>query len=576
MTDDSSISHRRKVLKQLAAGLSLTSLAGCAEDQQDNPVETTETASPTASDTQTETGTAEIKTSSPTHSETSEKTPTETSTETLDPISIFELETKTEPGLPGVWTEDHDLNNFETVLQVTAQTQNSTPIGETIVEDNDNDIIGSWEGNTPTIQKTTTQGIQKMQDGKNSYTAKNTKHDLEAEATAETQLPDNFLLDLQPANTENNDSTIFTTYSSTQEFSHDKKEIDLNQLEEWHDNDFENLSETHPKMQRFVEGVGDDSKLIDVKQFEEDDSELDILYPNWQESEYYGGHFEKETYEGAGSAGEALDWLQPLLFNYEEKYTDDGAISTEDEQYAAIFQECFDEYNDKFDTHVWSFDLESSNGGTHGNGFIYDSTNDELRILETIRTPVTAEVGEKQYHSLVGNSNYLNPEHDAFQQYWHPLRFDGTNPEPDYISFEDAKVGASAMFRGITTGFDDNDINETHQESGTALTTNYLEDVVETIRSYNMDDEFDFETLKNQSKAYNKLYSEEGNYLIGGSVEKPVYAELDNEEKAREALEDPEGTLINYVDDLEQDSYDQITVADADSGRSPSQIPHSV
>jgi hypothetical protein len=428
---------------------------------------------------------------------------------------------------------------------------------------NDDKPIKEWTADTHSLDRTYNIPITELEAGSNQIQVTADQYREESqEMTVAKQLPDNFLLDLQPANTENTDSNIFTTYSSTEEFTHDKKTIDLNQLEEWHDNDYANLKEFHPGMERFVEGVTDDSKLTEVKQIEEGDNELKVLYPNWQESEYYGGHFEKETYEEASSAGKALDQLHPLLFNFEHKY-DNRPISTQDEQYAAVLQECFDEYNDKFDTHVWSFDLETDSDATHGNGFIYDETNNELRILETISTPNTATVdGDRQFHPLIENSNYLNPEHDAFQEYWHPLRFDGSTPEADYVPFREAKIGAVDVIRGIATGAQDSDVGgEEGFIQSVGATTDYIKDGIQKLRNYN-ENNFDFEQFKSQSKIMNKLWEEEGTYIVGGTVENPVYAEVEDDSVIEDVWKDEDGTLVDYVDDFEAEAYEQITMSD--------------
>jgi hypothetical protein len=569
---------RRRMLG--VCSLAITgAIAGCSsisDSPDENPSETPlSTRTKTPSDTPPSTTNTDTATRTP--SDTPEKTPTDTPPEeTPTPVpASLRLDVQNEPELPGVWTEDHDLNNFETELQLTAQTQNSTPIGGTIVEDNDSDVIGSWPGNNPTIQETTTQGIEEMQSGENSYTAKNTKHDLEAEATAETKLPDNFLLDLQPANTENTDSNIFTTYSSTEEFSHDKKTIDLKELELWHDNDYANLKEDHPEMQTFVESIdgeggftGDTkTKIVEAK-----NSPSGWIYPNSKKYPENGKFVfseeneqeEKIGYKHAESAGEALDWLHPYLFSLEYEL-DETPISTEDEQYAAVIQEAFDQYNDNFNAHAWSFDLEYSEGGTHGNGLVWDETNNELRILETVANPETGELGDPQLHPLIENSNYLKPGERGYQDYWHPLRFDGSNPEPDYVPFREAKIGAADIMRGIATGAQDSDVGgEEGFIQSVGATTDYIKDGIQKLRNYN-ENNFEFEQFKNQSKIMNKLWEEEGNYIVGGTLENPIYAEVEDQSTLEDVWEDEDGTLTDYIDDFEDEGYEQITASNSNS-----------
>jgi hypothetical protein len=552
-------------------------IAGCSSNS-DSPEENSSETANTETPSNTPTDTPPDQTPSDTPTDTPrEETPPPT------PEATLQLETMKQPELPGVWTSEHSLEDFETVLQVTAQTQNSTAVGETTVEDDDNEQIDSWPGNTPTLQETTEQTVAEMQDGENTYTARNQKHDLEDTATAEIQEPENFLLDLQPANTENSNSPVFTTYNSPSQFTHDKKEIDLNQLEEWHDNDYTNLKEDHPEMETFVEsidGEGGFTGSTKTKIEKTKNNPSGWVYPNSEKYPEEGKFIfseeneqeEKVGYKHAESAGEALDWLHPYLLSFEYEF-DTRPISSEDEKFAAIFQECFDQYNDNFNAHTWAFDLESSSGGTHGNGLIYDQTNDELRVLETVTGPVTAEFDDPQLHPLIENSNYLNKDHDAHQRYWHPLRFDGTEPEADYVDFREGKGNATQLFRTIATGFQD--MSDKYAEDvGVVPTTNYIEDIIDTIRNYNEQDQFNFEKIKNQSKVYNKLMTQDENYVVGGTADNPLYAQVDEDSKIEEIWSDPDGTIEDYVDDLEEDNYQQITASK--DATSPNQLTGAV
>ena len=540
-------------------------------DPTDSPTSTQTDTSSTPADTATNTST-ETPTATP-----EEQTPT-TSPEPEPTLSTFQLKILQRPEpLPGAWTEGRSIEEFKTGIRVVAQSDNGT-VGTVKILKDSRQIV-EWTADTNSLDRNYSIPITELDAGANQIrvTADNYQG-ASQEMTVEKLLPDNFLLDLQPANTENSNSPVFTTYSSNSQFTHDKKEIDLNQLEEWHDNDYDNLSEMHPKMKTFVEGVTDENKLTEEKHLTEERANGFAVapYPNRQESEYYGGHFEEQTYKQAESAGDALDWLHPLLLNFEEKNTDDGAISTEDEHYAAVFQECFDQYNDNFDAHAWSFDLEYSEGGTHGNGFIYDTTKDELRILETVESPATSTVEDgRQYHPLIEDSNYLEPGHDAYEDYWHPLRFDGTEPEADYVDFREGKASASQIFRGIATGVDDEDIEKaSFTETGIGITTDYLVDIIDTLSNYNEQDQFEFEEIKNQSKVYNKLRSMDGNYIAGGTVENPIYAEVEDDSVIEDVWEDEEGTLTDYVDDFEDEAYQQITVSETTG--SPNQVSRAV
>jgi len=321
-------------------------------------------------------------------------------------------------------------------------------------------------------------------------------------------------------------------------------------------------------MQTFVEAVGNENVASEIKE-----NPVTIQYTNHDQVESQHGYYDEEEALNATSIGIFLDQTHRLLFNIEAA-RDSEPISTEDEQYVASRQEAADrdlkrrENLEDGETHFWSFNLPMAARSTHGNGFIWDETNDELRILETIAGPIT-----KQLHPLIENSNYLEPGHEAFNQYWHPLRFDGTEPEKETLSFEDGKKFANELFMGIATGFQDEDIDnsQTNIEAGIGITTKYLTDVIEKFRNYNQNG-LEFEEIKNQSKVYNKLRSENGNYILGGTVENPVFAEVEEDTKIQQIWTDQDGTLPDYVEDLDQQTYEEIINQEANEGMNTDSI----
>jgi hypothetical protein len=518
MTDDSSISHRRKVLKQLAAGLSLTSLAGCAEDQQDNPVETTETASPTASDTQTETGTAEIKTSSPTHSETSEKTPTETRTETPDTISIFDLETKKEPELPGVWTEDHDLNNFNTELQLTAQTQNNTPIGETTVKDNDNDIISSWPGNNPTIQEKITQRIKEMQDGKNSYTATNTKHELETEATAETQIIDNYVIDFK-----NPDGENLGNYSSPhRKDDHIFDQAELNQYRtEWNN---------EVVYQNLITRLENDEDVEPEVGF--------TYYPNGEGTDY--GHWDLQAFEDTTGLKNILKWVDTAV-KVETFNQYNGPPSGHCNEMAATGERVINELHPEAETRAGSiYNPEIESGGSHGTMFFYDQSGESGwwhvdTTSETIVKPEEAQLHRTDVWSPFPEYQEDDPERGGFHK--------GPS-QVENLSYEEKSNAAAAALESL---INDADSPNNEYDAGKAfIPDEWLESAYDHIRN-DGDIEPILEPL--EQMVYTQVKEDEYIGIYGDSLEETKIMEGD-EEIYEEVMEEPEAYSSSEIEQL--------------------------
>lgn len=355
------------------------------------------------------------------------------------------------------------------------------------------------------------------------------------------------------------DNTVFSSYQTPEELGYNKYGVDLAAMEHWHDNDFIHIGDNKwtDEMHRFVESINlEDDILPDVKDKDYEkarDIPEGMNYPNSEGESNTWGYFDFQEFSGSETAQEALDWLHPYLFAWESNYTED-VISTEDEKYAAVIQESLDRYTD-IETHVWGFDLPESMGSTHGNGFVWDETNDELLIMETVKDPRSeersgAELIDPQLHPVLRDSNYLNPDHDVYDHWWHPIRFDGTEPEINRLDFKEGKGWAAAMFNGIATAYSDTTVKQEERgifdEPTVGLTTEYLADAVGKLRNYNEND-FEFRELVEQSKIFQDMMkNREENYLIGGTIENPVYVA---------------GISENFIDSVwndEQGQYDDI------------------
>jgi hypothetical protein len=514
--------------------------------------------------------------------------PEEAETPTPTPSVDLELEVLQEPPpLPAIWTDENNVENYHTGLKTVAQTDNGS-LG-TIKLQNNKDTLQKWDKQNKTLDTTQKLPIKQLHPGENQLTIQTEKFGEQTTTTAQKQVPELKKLDIKPGTNKSirdqvsqeylnqnqvpENHPIYTNYQTPNQLKYNKYHIDLTALEWWHDNDVQNIFPE--ETQKFVQSVGPREQATGIAKEAMINGEA-TLYQNWEESQYENGHFiynDEENGRGlvqADSAREALDWLHPYLFNWQRKYEGSGPISTEDEIYAAAIQETLDGHTD-IDTHAWAFDLPTTARSTHGNGLIWDETNNELRILETISGPVTqtpeeVEKGNFQYHPLIEDSGYLIEENDGYQEWWHPLRFDGTNPDFS-LKFEDGKDYASRALIGISTAWhdEDRDNSEWWTEAGVALTTEYVSDRIDKLANYN-DNSFDFNQLKQESKLMNHLWEEHnGNAVMYLDKEDNLaVAEGVDDQVLEDIWKDEEGQYDDFDAYIEQQvrsgdvSYEQL------------------
>ncbi|MDL0138816.1 hypothetical protein PNP85_04785, partial [Halobacterium salinarum] len=274
-------------------------------------------------------------------------------------------------------------------------------------------------------------------------------------------------------------------------------------------------------------------------------------YPNGDFDNRTVGSFDYESFANAETLGGALDSLHSYYFNWQAVMTGSGPISSEDFVYAPTLEQAIEQKNNKdLQAHAWDFNLDE-----HGNGLIYGENadgSDELRIMETISNPVTAtpQTLHEQRHPLVEDSNYLNPDHDEFNRYWHPLRF-GWDEYSDSTrwEFEQEKGRAFAVAANMTQSVRDNRSADT-----LTPTTGYLQDFTEKLRTYNQNDA-DFEELYNQAKIMDKLMrDEENNHVVYGDTENPQCAVIEDDEVVDEVWEDEDGKYDDFDQFLRDNS----------------------
>jgi len=349
--------------------------------------------------------------------------------------------------------------------------------------------------------------------------------------------------------------------STTPEHGYQEKQIDLLAMEYWHDNDVQNIEPEEG--QAFLQTIGQNSPE-ESRGYKAKNNPEAIHYKNLEEIPG-NGKFEYEELQNAESVDEALDWLQRYLFNWERLWDDPGPISTEDELYAAVLQEGLDQHTD-IESHAWAFDLPEEPANTHGNGLIYDETNNQLHLMETIHGPSTMELseGDTQYHPPVEESNYVEEGHEAKQSWWHPLRFGQDHDKETLqnfpeLDFETRKRYTATVLSRIATGYSDTELLKQGRgllgEINVSITTEYLEDLTTKLRNWNNNENSSpelFQEIKHQSKVYNQLTKQEDqNFVMYGTVEDPKVAHVESEEVINEVWDDQEGEYDDFDQYLE-------------------------
>ena len=206
-------------------------------------------------------------------------------------------------------------------------------------------------------------------------------------------------------------------------------------------------------------------------------------------------------------------WAFAYLSNFEWQMRGKLPFSGRDQAYAALLQETVNRYAQNFDAHVWSYDTEF---GRHGFMSVYSKSNDQVKIdrenlkaLDTVKdAPV--EDGEGWHEpKLIEKSLYT----DSDNNYWHPVQF--ADGEYGGQEFWFAKKEATRMFGNIG-GNESRNRSGLFDEANFALTTGFLEDVMEGLGTYNLEENsYDFETdIRNNALTVEKLRRTDGEFIV--------------------------------------------------------------
>jgi len=486
------------------------------------------------------------------------------------PALSVSISTANQPSqLPPIW-RDHSIEDFQAQFTVeTSGSPESVTVSNGKVELTQDSA--QWADGMLTVQP------GQMKRGEQEFTATASHGDQHAQdtATAAKPTPGTHKLDIVPQRNDDlrtrisenadeanylqqrggfvTDDPVFDTYSSHEKLGFDKVGIDLAAYEWYHDDDYTGLPPRQDiETKDWVESIGTDTGNSTIEAIKSGGKAREMWYPNGSFEDGRVGSFDNEEFANADTVGEALGWIHPYLFNWHSVMTDRGPISTEDALYAPALEQAIEsKNNNNLEVHAWDVNL----GGGHGNGLIYGKNADgseELRVMETVSSPVTGRGKNRQLHPLIEDSGYLTPGNDGFEEYWHPLRFGW---EDHYAQngdgFESHKRSAARMIEDMahSSQLTEGDGVMT-QTDKVAATTEYVLDFTEKLRNFNSNDA-DFKKLYNQAKVMDSLLrDQENNHIIYGYTENPQYAAVDGHYIVRKVWADAAGEYDDFDDYL--------------------------
>lgn len=496
---------------------------------------------------------------------------------TDNPDISVSISTEAEPSqLPSIWN-DQSIEDFQAEFKVET---NGGPAQATVSNEKVeiNQDSEQWSEGSVTVQP------GQMNSGEQEFTATAEKNGTTAEdtTTASKPTPGNYKLDVVPERNEELRSTIesnsdeenyledrggfveedpvFSTYSSHQHLDFDKLEADLAALEWRHDNDYESLEDGSPDYSsKMVESLDTDTGNPEIEKVKNEP--IVRPYPN-SSGGWNTGQWDFEQFSSSNTLGEALDWLHPYLFNWQQMMTEGPPISSEDFIYAPTLEQSLEQHTD-IEAHAWDFDLDE-----HGNGLIYGKNPDgteELRVMETVAAPLTSS-----YNAPIEQSDYLTPGTEGFNAYWHPLRFGWEqHSNSQRWNFEGEKRRATEAVKSMatSTSLAEVETNKSSMERRETIapTTEYIQDFTEKLRTYNQNNA-EFQELYNQAKVMNELMKDrETNHIIYGDTENPQYAVVEDDSVIEDIWQDEQGHYDDFNQFLRDNPSYSMTVDEVDA-----------
>jgi len=200
----------------------------------------------------------------------------------------------------------------------------------------------------------------------------------------------------------------------------------------------------------------------------------------------------------------------------------------------------------------WQFMNYRTDRPRYDDGNWAQHTYDNGRLIhQTVQNSVyLPEIGKEGFEDMVDEE--FDDDFDVSSKppatdYWHPLRFDGSEPDMDELDFRKASVLTTRMLRNIATHPKTVDSGKRlGEDAGVAPTSEYTESIPEAmleISNVSTDNtgEIEYPGVFAQASILDELAENEENYVIHGTMFEPQYGRVRDGKVIDEVWEDQEG-----------------------------------
>lgn len=394
----------------------------------------------------------------------------------------------------------------------------------------------------------------------------------------------------------------FSRFESRQEAQREKVTLEFETELNRHYEQFDRLVEHNESWQTWFDSIPDDSSFEELKKLD-----IGAIYPMRTDREEYD-QFLFDKFESAEPTLEALDWVHTYSMAWaaeKERNTDGGFNNPFKDlnfRLAPFIEKSVNEYTENR-CHIFPVDLHDEGDGNYvanigrdGDNLYkmmmgFDLETKQLIVLESTYLNQEVSSVQEQFmnyrterpryddgnwaqhtydngrlsHHTVQNSVYL-PDigkdgfEDAVEEkygdefdvstkppatdYWHPLRFDGTEPDMDELDFRTASVLTARMLRNVATHPETSDTGDRlGDDAGTAPTREYRASIPEAMLAMSGagTGSIDFPSVFAQAALLDELARREGNYVVYGTAFEPKYGRVRDEQVVDEIWNDQQG-----------------------------------
>ncbi len=416
--------------------------------------------------------------------------PDGTATETGTPPDTSTPSPQLEAGKEGMsieWTPDiHQREEFpeEHTAEFTVNQDGDFEVEQfelwKVGEEQDEQIASSTSGEFSLT-------AAELPDGENQIYAKtrNGEEEHSSEPVSfDKDVPEGYRADIKRIENEEARNVGFNTI-----YGFDDHQVDLEVIEEWHNNDQEEFLN-----QEFIQQVENN----DLR------NEPSAPYPNIPDDPWTTerGHFELSEFKEAETFGEALSWIQPAWIQYSNR------ISDADENMAISMEYAIENINENgLETKMWGHNVEGLTGKRHGMILGVNENNRDLWIIDTV---------SQNFHRA-DESPFGDEEADEYKRYAHPIFHFDERDELDELSYSRMKRSTSTMFNQMITMDIEPVFSNADTTGESAITDNWIESALEPMKNGKMPVE-----IENQLKEYTSTAADTlSSTILAGSIDDP-------------------------------------------------------